>query len=109
MPTPTPTHPLRHNIQRLREAVSWIPALGAWHLSLKAWERPAHNLASVPAAYALCFHTWVTLAVLAGVYLAVALRRLLRRVSGWQVVVVWGEGCVLSWVFYGRRGVAGEC
>ena len=68
----------RHNIQRLKEATSWLPAVWAYRHDLIAWRRPLHNLASVPVAWAACFRPRPALVLFLVWRAAVALRRLLR-------------------------------
>eukprot|EP00877_Chromochloris_zofingiensis_P014363 jgi/Chrzof1/9180/Cz03g38270.t1 len=69
----------RHNIQRLKEAVSWLPQIKDYHRDLKAWTRPLHNILSVFVMYAVCFYPRETLLVFVVVRSVFALKRLLRQ------------------------------
>jgi hypothetical protein len=50
--------------------------------SLKAWERPHHNIISVGVAYAVCFTPRTTLLLFLMWRSFLALRRLLKEVRG---------------------------
>eukprot|EP00879_Flechtneria_rotunda_P020653 GHRR01021732.1.p1 GENE.GHRR01021732.1~~GHRR01021732.1.p1 ORF type:complete len:479 (+),score=167.79 GHRR01021732.1:339-1775(+) len=69
----------RHNIQRLKAATSWVPAIHGYFIDLKAWVRPTHNIISVIIMAAVCFRPMVTLFAFLLWRSVVALRRLLMH------------------------------
>eukprot|EP00879_Flechtneria_rotunda_P014807 GHRR01015471.1.p1 GENE.GHRR01015471.1~~GHRR01015471.1.p1 ORF type:complete len:454 (+),score=127.55 GHRR01015471.1:339-1700(+) len=77
----------RHNIQRLKAATSWVPAIHGYFIDLKAWVRPTHNIISVIIMAAVCFRPMVTLFAFLLWRSVVALRRLLMHVSSPRMVV----------------------
>ncbi|KAF8062936.1 RASA4 [Scenedesmus sp. PABB004] len=69
----------RHNIQRLKDATSWVPRSWAAFQDLKAWVRPWHNAASVFVMAAICFRPVESLFAFLLWRSSLALRRLLMH------------------------------
>ncbi|KAI8466274.1 MAG: hypothetical protein J3K34DRAFT_66688 [Monoraphidium minutum] len=69
----------RYNIQRFKEALSFVGSFLTWFRDLRAWRRPWLNLASVFVAWWVCFYPAESLLLFLLYRSAFALRRLLRQ------------------------------